>query len=467
MARILYLTAALIIMGGCSAASPSAAADPAPSVASGQQIYTELCAGCHGVTPRGGSASSLTNDSFDYGGSDENIIENIRSGIEEAGMPPFADALSDAQLNDLLAFIRSGSQTARAAQRVTNVPSLADEINVETFIGGLNQPWGIAPVPDSADWLVTEKSGALLWISGDKRTSIRDIPAVIDRGQGGLLDVAFDPDYAQTGWIYLTYSHPLESAPKTAMTKLIRGKIIDNALVQQQTLFQAKSEDYIRSGHHFGSRITFDKNGHVYFSIGDRGRKEMAQDITVPNGKIHRVNRDGSIPADNPFAGHAQAYETIYSYGNRNPQGLIIHPDTGVLWQTEHGPKGGDELNIITSGKNYGWPEISYGRNYSGTVLTPFTAKPGMEQPVSHWTPSIAVCGLEVYTGDLFPDWKGRLLAGALKYEQIRLIDVSGNVYGGETIILDQKGRVRDIVTGHDGAIYAALPDKIVRLSPK
>ena len=232
-------------------------------------------------------------------------------------------------------------------------------------------------------------------------------------------------------------------------------------------MFQAKDAHYVNRRHHFGSRITFDAAGHLYFSIGDRGIMKDAQDVTKPNGKVHRINRDGSIPGDNPLLDNPDAYPSIYSYGNRNPQGLIIHPDTDVLWSTEHGPKGGDELNVIRPGVNYGWPEISYGINYNGTVLTEFTKKPGMAQPISQWTPSIAVCGLGVYTGDMFPDWKGRLLVGSLRNETVRLVSVKDDEYISELTLLEGEGRVRDITTGPDGAIYVALPQKIVRVTPK
>jgi len=459
MKYIFCLSSALIIMG-CTAATADQAAER------GLSLYSDLCAGCHGEGLRGGSAPSLADDNFEYGGSDNDILTNISMGIEAVGMPAF-DTLTDGQKQDLLAYIRNGSELTRSTKPIDDVPSETGRVKAEDFVTDLENPWGIAPIPGTSDWLVTEKAGRLLHIKAGEKIEISGIPPVYDERQGGLLDVAFDPDYAENGWVYLSLSDPSEDDPKSAMTMIIRGKISDNALTSQEILFQARPEDYIKTGFHYGSRITFDNDGHLFFSIGDRGKKDMAQDVTKPNGKIHRINRDGSIPADNPLVGEAGAYETIYAYGNRNPQGLIIHPETGVLWETEHGPKGGDELNIISGGKNYGWPSISYGRNYNGTVLTPFTAKEGMEQPVSQWTPSIAVCGLDVYTGDLFPQWKGRLLAGALKYEQIRLIDVSGNEYGGESIILDKQGRVRDVTTGPDGAIYVALEDKIMRLSPK
>ena len=282
-----------------------------------------------------------------------------------------------------------------------------------------------------------------------------------------MLDVATDPDYAENGWVYLSFSHADADDRKKLMTKIVRGKIENGQWSDEQTLFQAKPADYLNTAHHFGSRITFDDKGHLYFGIGDRAKMEMAQDLTVPNGKIHRIMRDGNIPNDNPFVDVKGAYPSIFSYGNRNPQGTIVHPDTGVVWETEHGPRGGDELNAIKSGVNYGWPKISYGINYNGTELTPHTALPNMAQPVSQWTPSIAVCGLDVYTGDLFPKWKGRLMAGALAYQTVRLIEVDGENYVSEATLIKDEGRVRDVTTGPDGAIYVALPSKIVRISPK
>jgi glucose/arabinose dehydrogenase len=349
---------------------------------------------------------------------------------------------------------------------ITDVPSVEDAVYIEDWATGLREPWGIDFIADDTA-LVTEKRGRLWQVTSDSKVEIKGIPDSVDRGQGGLLDVATDPDYAENGWVYLSFSHADANARKKLMTKIVRGKIQDGQWTEEQTLFQAKAEDYMDSGHHFGSRITFDKQGHLFFGIGDRGTMDMAQDLTKPNGKIHRIMHDGSIPKDNPFVVTEGAYPSIYSYGNRNPQGNIIHPETGLLWETEHGPKGGDELNVIKPGVNYGWPKISYGINYSGTVLTPHTALPGMAQPVSQWTPSIAVCGLDVYTGDLFPEWKGRLLVGALAYQTVRLVEVNGENYVSEQTLIQDKGRVRDVTTGPDGAIYVALPSKVVRITPK
>lgn len=353
-----------------------------------------------------------------------------------------------------------------AVKPVTDVASIEDHVKVEDWAADLKEPWGIHFIANNTA-LITEKRGNLWQVTPESRLEIRGIPESVDRGQGGLLDVATDPDYTENGWVYLSFSHADSDNRKKLMTKIVRGKVESGRWSEEQTLFQAKAKDYLNSGHHFGSRITFDNQGYLYFGIGDRGKMDMAQDLTKPNGKIHRIMRDGTIPTDNPFVDVEEAYPSIYSYGNRNPQGTIVHPDTGVIWETEHGPKGGDELNVIKSGVNYGWPKISYGRNYSGTILTPHTALPGMAQPASQWTPSIAVCGLDVYTGDLFPDWKGRLMAGALAYQTVRLIDVDGENYVSEATLIKDEGRVRDVTTGSDGAIYVALPTRIVRISPK
>ncbi len=475
MRQILLTSIPLLILSACTAG----AADNSKSV------YAEYCASCHGVGLEGGSAPSLFDKDWKHGSDLASIRKNIADGIDEVGMPGFAGGLSDAEIENLIVYLKAGAPAAEEPQTpatvdkraetapiaaIDQVDNIQSQINVEDYITGLDEPWGIHFVGDQV--LITEKKGTLKLAQksdelaqGWMVSEISGIPVVNNARQGGLLDVATDPDYARNNLVYLTFSHPLEGTSGASMTKLIRGKIVDNQWTAEETLFQAQADDYLDTGFHYGSRITFDDKGHIFFSIGDRGPKEQAQDLDRPNGKIHRINRDGSIPDDNPYLD--AKYPSIYSYGNRNPQGLIWHPETGVLWETEHGPKGGDELNAIKPGINYGWPKISYGINYNGTVLTEHQALPGMAQPASQWTPSIAVCGLDVYAGNLFPDWKGRLLAGSLAFQSLRLIDVDGDKYKGEVEILKDKGRIRDVTTGPDGAIYVALPRKIVRLSPK
>lgn len=352
-----------------------------------------------------------------------------------------------------------------AVTAVVDAADMTSSVKIETWIDDLDEPWGISfTAPQTA--LITQKSGALFLYKDGVLTAISNVPDVYDERQGGLMDVTLDPNWPEEDWIYFSLSHPKTPGSEEAMTQIIRAKLSGTELTNIEILFKAKDEDYVKTGFHYGSRITFDKAGRLYFSIGDRGIMKDAQDVTKPNGKVHRINRDGSIPEDNPFVDTEDAYPSIYSYGNRNPQGLIIHPQSDILWSTEHGPKGGDELNIIRSGVNYGWPEISYGINYDDTILTEFTQKPGMAQPISQWTPSIAVCGLDVYQGALFPQWNGKLLAGALAYEEVRLVTVKGGDYVTEAIILQQEGRVRDVTTGPDGAIYVANESQILRLTP-
>lgn len=455
-----------LLLLACGAPSAQLTETPSPAaVSSGEALYQTLCESCHGTASRPGQTPSLFDDVWAYGGSDDAILKVINEGLPDAGMPAFQDALTEEEKNNLLSYIRN-ARVEKKPLAVTDVPTAQAEVRVEDWIDGLDEPWGFAFTGEQSA-IVTEKKGTLRIIQDGtlKKDPVQGIPEASNRGQGGLLDVALDPDFTSNGWVYLAYSHPNEVG--AVMTKIIRGRVKDNKWADQETLFEAKPEHYNKTRYHYGSRITFDNDGHLFFSIGDRGKKDEAQDLTRPNGKIHRINKDGTIPADNPFIGIEGAYPSIYAYGNRNPQGLIMHPVTGVLWETEHGPKGGDELNVIKSGVNYGWPEISYGRNYNGTELTPFTEKFGMAQPASHWTPSIAACGLDVYTGDLFEGWKGSLLAGSLANQSVRLVNVSGGQYVSEKIILKDEGRVRDVTTGPDGAIYVALPKKIVRLVPR
>jgi glucose/arabinose dehydrogenase len=345
---------------------------------------------------------------------------------------------------------------------------------VEVFAEGLEIPWAIDFI-DPTTALITEKPGRLRVVVKGKlqQEPVKNIPKVLNEGQGGLMDVAVDPDYKTNGWIYLAYSHVLDKKEGEerpgAMTKIVRGKIENNTWTNEETLFEAPHEMYRYTRHHYGCRIVFDPWGYLYFAIGDRGAGFQAQDFSLPNGKVHRINKDGSIPATNPFMNDEKAMKSVYSLGNRNIQGMAIHPVTGQLWTTEHGPMGGDELNLILPGKNYGWETITYGINYNGTIITDVKRKPGMEQPNLYWRPSIAVCGLDFYTGDLFAKWKNKLLVGALKYEEVRLLDIENDRVMHDEVILKGQGRVRDVMTGPDGAIYVVLndPGTVIKLMPK
>lgn len=344
----------------------------------------------------------------------------------------------------------------------TNDPT---EYTIETFVQELINPWGMDWLPDGS-MLITEKGGDLIHFKDGKKTEVENVPDIYVRGQGGFLDVKLHPDYANNGWIYFTHASD-EGGGDGGNTKLIRAKLEGGRLTNVESLYKAMPNT--KKGQHFGSRIAFDSDGFVYFSIGDRGnRDENPQDIKRDNGKVYRLHADGRIPQDNPFVNVDGAKEAIWSYGHRNPQGMDVHPETGEIWTHEHGPKGGDEVNIIKKGANYGWPIISYGVNYSGTSFTDLTEKEGMEQPLHYWVPSIAPCGMAFVTGDKFPNWKNDLLVGSLKFNYVELLKLEGNRVVDRVKVAEDIGRVRNVKMGPNGYIYVAIEGQgIVRLLPK
>lgn len=336
---------------------------------------------------------------------------------------------------------------------------------LETVVEGLANPWGMSWLPDGS-MLVTEKEGTLWHIKNGTKTQVANVPEVYNRGQGGLLDIEAHPDYKNNGWIYITYASP-EGEEKGGHTALIRAKLENNALTQMETLYKAGPNT--TKGQHFGSRIEFDNKGHVYFTIGERGnRDENPQDITRDGGKVYRLLEDGSIPPDNPFVGAPNAKKAIYTYGNRNPQGMVKHPDTGEIWIHEHGPKGGDEINIVKKGGNYGWPLITYGVNYSGTSITDKTSDPNMEPPLYYWVPSIAPSGMDFVTGNMYPDWKGNLLVGSLKFNYLEMLTLTDGKVTKRQKIAEDIGRVRNVKMGPDGYMYIGVEGVgIVKVVPK
>jgi glucose/arabinose dehydrogenase len=454
------------------------AAQNAPLKKDVARIYTEICANCHGPQLEGGSAPSMLDDQWSGGdGDDASLARIIRDGSLEKGMPAFHSLMTEADIRAMVIFIRE-QRAGYSRQRVTKtnptgIQSAAGEkFRIETVADGLATPWSIAFLPDGR-MIFTEKPGRLRVVEQGRLlpAAIAGTPAVRDAGQGGLLEVAVHPQYAENGWIYLAYSDPAkdEAGKEVSLTVLVRGRIKHGAWTDQQTIWRAPLEFYRPGGGpHFGCRIAFDDQGHLFFSHGERGRGPDAQDLRRPNGKIHRIHDDGRIPADNPFVNTPGAFPSIWTYGNRNPQGLDFDPRTGLLWETEHGPRGGDELNIIRRGLNYGWNIITYGMNYDGSPITNETAREGMEQPVTYWVPSIAVCGIDFYEGNLFPRWTGRLLVSALAQQELRLLVIDGERVVSQDILLKDLGRLRDVASGPDGAIYVAVndPGRIIRLVP-
>lgn len=337
---------------------------------------------------------------------------------------------------------------------------------VETVVDSLSIPWGMAFLPDNSI-LISEKKGDLIhFVNGEKKL-IKGLPEIQSKGQGGLLDLALDPNYTDNGWIYFSYASNMEAKDNGANTTIARAKLENDALIDLQVLYKATPNT--KKGQHFGSRITFDKNNFLYFSIGDRGnRDENPQDINRDGGKIYRINTDGSIPSDNPFYATDGAKKAIYSYGHRNPQGMDMHPETGKIWVHEHGPKGGDEINIIQPGKNYGWPKASYGINYDDSILTDDKTLPGMENPIHYWVPSIAPSGMAFVTSDKYPQWKGNVLVGSLKFQYLDRCVLEGNKVVEEEKLLEKLGRVRTVKQAPDGFIYVAIEHKgIVRIVPE
>ena len=339
--------------------------------------------------------------------------------------------------------------------------------NVELFSDGYKIPWGMAFLPDGS-LLVNDISGTMYKVfpNGERKIEIKGVPDVYYRGQGGLLDVEIHPNFEENNFVYISYSDVIDKPFKNiSFTAVAKAELIEDELKNLRVIYRTNDAHYSSSPYHFGSRIAIDEK-YIYFSIGDRGKQNDAQDKFLPNGKIHRINLDGSIPIDNPFLDRNGNPSSVFCYGNRNPQGLAFD-SSGRLWELEHGPKGGDELNIIEKGKNYGWPVITYGVNYNGTKITDITHKEGMEQPVWHWTPSIAVCGMKIYKGEEFGSWNGNILVTSLKFEYLERVVVNDRKMVEREIIYEPGSRVRDVEIDPLGNIYVALenPGRIVKLA--
>jgi glucose/arabinose dehydrogenase len=338
---------------------------------------------------------------------------------------------------------------AAPGEEVARIPSA--KARVVTFAEGLENPWGIALLPDGRA-LVTERPGRLRLIAADGKLSppLSGVPEVLARAQGGLLDVVLAPDFAKTQVIYFSYAEPGEGGAGTAVA---RARLGTSGLSDVQVIYRQQK---VGGGLHFGSRLVFAPDGTLFVTQGERfTQKEKAQDLSTGFGKLVRINADGSIPKDNPFVGKQGARPEIWSYGHRNMQGADLHPTTGEVWTNEHGAQGGDELNRPQPGKNYGWPVITYGKDYSGAKIGIGTSAPGMEQPIYYWDPSIAPSGLEFYTGDAFPAWKGDAFIGSLKFGLLVRLDMDGEKVVKEERLLEDIGeRIRDVRQGPDGFLY-------------
>lgn len=436
--------------------------------AEAKEIYSAVCSGCHGMEV-GAFADRKT---WKFGDSKDSIAYVIKTGILEDGMPSFDSTYSADQISLLADYIVDAKDNVakyRNADPIESDTFMSEELTyrIDTVVSGLNSPWGMAFLPNG-DLLVTDKSGELYRVNAaGKKTEIKGVPEVRYKGQGGLLDVELHPDFENNQWVYLSHAITKEDDESMGSTAISRGQLKGNALVNVERIFEAVP--YFETGHHYGSRISFGNDGKMYFSIGDRGKRdENPQSLERDQGKIHRLNDDGSIPSDNPFVNQDNAKASIYSYGHRNPQGIAVHPQTGAIWTTEHGPRGGDEINISLPGKNFGWPVISYGINYNGTIFTDINTKEGMMQPLHYWVPSIAPCGMDFVVGDRYPGWENNLLVGSLKYKYLDRVVLDGDKIVHEEPLIKGLGRVRSVKMSPDNYIYVGLenPGFVVKLIP-
>ena len=489
----------------------------------GAMLFTATCSGCHGTPEVTGRAPSLFDQKWLDGTDDDKIANTIRHGVPDKGMVGFtSEQLSDAQVFQLIAYIRTATANLKPKPTYVADPEGAvitsekQTFKMEVLTRDVNTPFGLAFLPDGR-LLITERNGALRVLDKNRLSEpIKGTPKPHVQQDGGFLDVTVHPQYVKNGWIYLSYSEvqpgfvapspspadpaaappaatpPAAGAPGAGQgrgrggppqppsnTVIVRGKINkNNEWTDQQVIFRSPAELYVSSGVHFGSRFSWDRDGHLFFTLGERGTMQNAQDLKNPLGKIHRINDDGSVPKDNPFVDTPDADRTIWSYGHRNPEGLAWEPVTGRLWESEHGPTGGDEINIIEKGHNYGWGVASKG--LQGGITK--TSEAGMDDPIVYYTPSIAPAGITFYTGTRYPGWKNTsLFVGGLVGQQLRRLEINNENVVKQELLFAQFGRVRDIIQGPDGYLYIALqsptggqgvplsaatPGMIVRLLP-
>jgi glucose/arabinose dehydrogenase len=432
--------------------------------------YQNFCGGCHGE-----KMDAFVDRNWKHGSSREDLFKGIKTGYHNEGMPAFDSAFNDQQIYELADYIITGIKNVsryigneRPTSNIFKTENLT--IRLDTVMKGLNVPWGMVFLPQD-EMLITDRNGKIYYRKKDGSVIlVEGGPQVVNAGQGGLMDIVLDPDFRKNKFIYFSYSKENKEDRRLATTAIMKAKFDNGGLSDQKDIFIA--QPYSTTRHHYGSRMQFDKDGFLYFSVGERGNeKQNPQQINGNDlGKIHRIKSDGTIPGDNPFVKVAGASPSIYSYGHRNPQGLCMDPTTGKIWVNEHGPRGGDEINIVEPTKNYGWPDITYGINYNGRPMAPGTktSMPGMEQPFHQWTPSIGPSGMAFVTSKKYKDWKGNIMSGSLRFKYLNRTVVKDGKVIKEEILFKNIGRVRDVRMGPDDYIYIAVetPGIIYRLTP-
>ncbi len=433
-----------------------------------QKKYQELCSSCHGA-----KMEMFVDRKWVNGKTFEAIYRSIAQGIVSSGMPAYGGTMSESELVALTTYILEGVEDRASYESNSDITPKYYEsdhyrLQIDTIVSDQEVPWGMKVLEDGTIYF-TERQGTLKVYdpASKKIQEIKGVPEVRNAVQGGMMDVAFHPDHNENGWIYLSYSRMKKSGLSTeSTTAVVRGKIQDGQWVSQEEIFEA--QPFLDSKYHYGSRLVFDNAGYLYVTVGDRGKRDdHPQYLTNSCGKVHRIHDDGQIPDDNPFYNESDAIQSIWSYGHRNPQGLVYDPVTDRLWENEHGPRGGDELNHIEKGLNYGWPVVSYGINYNGTVFTEMTEKEGLESSHKVWIPSIAPSGMAIIQGDKYPKWHGDILTGSLRFNYISRVKVINDKLVEDERILQDIGRVRCIEMGRDGYLYVGVerPGRILRVS--
>lgn len=432
-----------------------------------EKNYAEFCSSCHGQNMK-----AFVDRNWQYGNTKEDLIKSIRDGKKRNGMPAYKESLSTTEIEALAEYILTGiaDRSIYDVQSEKTPKFYSTEklkVQVDTVVENIGIPWGMKVTKDGTIYF-TERSGTLKVKHPDGTiTDIKNIPKVKNRNQGGMLDVVLHPNFEENQMLYLSYSKPTEGNYKPSTTVVIRGQLSDGALTNIEEIFVA--QPFVNTHFHYGSRMVFDEDGYLFITVGDRGKRdEHPQFLSNACGKVHRIFEDGSIPPDNPFVDTEGAIASIWSYGHRNPQGLVIHPESKVIWEHEHGPKGGDELNKIEPGTNYGWPVISYGINYDGTTFTDKTEQEEMAQPINYWVPSIAPSGMAVVSGSQYPEWEGDILTGSLRFKYISRISIENDAVVEKEMIFRDIGRVRSIEMGADGFLYVGVedPGRILKVVP-
>ncbi len=432
-----------------------------------EKNYQSYCSGCHGA-----KVNAFADRKWKYGKTPEDIFKSIKSGYKDGGMPAFGETFKDDEIKALADYIIKGIENVDRYSFNDKPKSDVFETDngkiklVKVFEKAKN-PWGMAFLPNQ-QILVSDKSGVLYLVDANgKSTEVTGVPEVRFAGQGGLMDVLLHPDFAKNNFIYLSYSKPHPSDDKLQTTAVFMATLNGNKLSNGKDVFIA--EPYSKARLHYGSRMIFGKDNLLYFSVGERGNeKENPQDIKNGLGKIHRITATGDIPKDNPFYSNKNADQSIYSYGHRNPQGLVLNPFTGQIWEHEHGPRGGDEINIIQKGANYGWPVVSYGINYNGKIITPITQKEGIQDPLFYWNPSIAPSGMAFVNSKIYKGWQGNLMIGSLRFQYLNRCVIKDGKVVKEELLFKNIGRVRDVRQAPNGYLYMAVEGEgIFKLVPQ